>query len=98
MAGKLAAYVDVDGVWYGPDSDVPADVAKRIDNPKAWAEAPKSDEGPYAGLKVGDLKAEIERRNEGREDEAKLPASGNKAELLAVLVADDASADDPDDE
>lgn len=39
---KLATYVHVDGVAYGPDSDVPADVAKQITNPKAWADG-KSD-------------------------------------------------------
>lgn len=38
MAGqkKLATFVHVDGVEYGPESDVPADVAKKIENPKAW--------------------------------------------------------------
>lgn len=46
------------------------------------------DEG-YSALKVGDLKAEIERRNEGREDDAKVPADGNKAALIAALESDD---------
>lgn len=37
MAGKkLAAYVHVEGQAYGPEDDVPADVAKKIGNPKAW--------------------------------------------------------------
>lgn len=36
MAARLAGFVHVDGVAYGPDSDVPADVAKRIVNPDAW--------------------------------------------------------------
>jgi hypothetical protein len=37
MAGrKLRTYVHVDGQVYGPDSDVPTEVAKRIENPKAW--------------------------------------------------------------
>lgn len=36
-ARKLRTYVHVDGQVYGPDSDVPAEVAKRITNPKAWA-------------------------------------------------------------
>lgn len=39
MAGrKLVTYVHVNGQVYGPDSDVPADVAERITNPKAWGE------------------------------------------------------------
>lgn len=33
---QLAAYVFVDNEWFGPDSDVPADAAKQITNPKAW--------------------------------------------------------------
>lgn len=49
MAGKLATFVDVDGVWYGPDDNVPADVAKRITNPKAWAEQPSTDQEPATG-------------------------------------------------
>lgn len=36
---KLVAYVHVDGVCYGPDSEVPAEVAEAITNPKAWGEA-----------------------------------------------------------
>lgn len=44
MAGKkLAANVYVDGVLYTPDSDVPADVAKQITNPKAWGEEPEAE-------------------------------------------------------
>lgn len=37
---KLATYVHVDGQVFGPDDNVPADVAEKITNPKAWAEAP----------------------------------------------------------
>lgn len=37
---KLAANVYVDGVLYTPESDVPAEVAKRITNPKAWGDEP----------------------------------------------------------
>lgn len=36
-AKKLRTYVHVDGRAYGPNDDVPAEVAKRIENPKAWA-------------------------------------------------------------
>ncbi len=36
-AKKLTTYVHVNGSVYGPDDDVPADVAKQIENPKAWA-------------------------------------------------------------
>ena len=43
MAGKkLATYVHVDGVAYGPDDDVPADVVKKITNEDVWAQPEKS--------------------------------------------------------
>lgn len=50
MAGrKLVSTVYVheeDGTYkvYGPDDDVPADVAKRINNPKAWGASETADE------------------------------------------------------
>lgn len=60
-------------------------------------------DGPvaYEDQKVADLKAEIERRNEDRDEDAHLPKSGTKAELIAVLEADDAetsAAGDGDDQ
>lgn len=37
MAGRrLVTFVHVDGQVYGPNDDVPAEVAKRIENPDAW--------------------------------------------------------------
>ncbi len=42
-AKKLATNVFVDGKWYGPEDDVPADVAKQIENPDVWAEESASD-------------------------------------------------------
>ena len=43
MAGrKLAGYVHVDGVAYGPDDTVPTDVAKQITNEAAWEPAPRA--------------------------------------------------------
>jgi hypothetical protein len=46
---------------------------------------------PYKGVSVADLKAELDKRNEGREDDAKIvPAEpGNRPEIVAALVADD---------
>lgn len=43
----------------------------------------------YLAMKVDDLKAEIVRRNEGRDDADKLSTEGKKAELIAALAADD---------
>lgn len=53
-------------------------------------EVPDSD--PYDGVKLDDLKAMVAQRNEGREDADKIVVSepGNKPEVLAALVADDA--------
>ncbi len=48
--------------------------------------------GKYDDLKVEVLKAEIDARNDGRDDDAKLPKTGNKAELIAVLTGDDEDA------
>ena len=38
---------------------------------------------------VAELRAEIERRNEGRDEADLLPIDGKKADLLAVIEADD---------
>jgi hypothetical protein len=43
----------------------------------------------YDGLKVAELKAEIESRNEGRDEADVLSTDGKKADLIAVLEADD---------
>jgi len=40
---KLVAFVHVNGVAYGPNDDVPAEVAKLITNPKAWGGEVPSD-------------------------------------------------------
>lgn len=53
---RLAGRVHVDGRWYGPDTPVPDDVAKKITNPKAWATtepvAERSDSQPGDGPDV----------------------------------------------
>lgn len=109
MAGrKLAVNTTViddegRGHTYAAGEVVPAEVAKRITNPKAWGSGAGEDEADpessgsgnsYAGLKVDELKAEIESRNVDREDDAKLSTEGKKADLIAVLEADDQAAGD----
>jgi hypothetical protein len=49
---------------------------------------------PYAPMKVGELKAEIESRNEGRDEADLLSLEGKKADIIAVLDADDSASDD----
>lgn len=43
----------------------------------------------YEAMRVPELKAEIERRNEGRDEAARVPAEGRKPDLIAALKADD---------
>lgn len=43
----------------------------------------------YEAMKVADLRAEIERRNTGRDEADRLPDDGRKADLIAVLETDD---------
>lgn len=50
-----------------------------------------SSDSPYAGLKVDELKAEIAKRNEGRDEADLLSLEGKKPDLVAVLDADDAA-------
>lgn len=53
-------------------------------------QADGSDEsGGYSSQKVADLRAEIAKRNEGREEADLLSDEGNKAALVATLEADD---------
>jgi hypothetical protein len=97
MAGrKLAVNTTVGGTTYEAGTVPPAEVAEQISNPKAWgdqaddAAGAAGDEG-YDALKVDDLKAEIARRNEGRDEADRIPDDGKKADLVAALEADDAA-------
>lgn len=47
------------------------------------------EDGGYESMTVADLRAEIESRNEGREEEDLIPSDGKKADLVAALAADD---------
>jgi len=47
---------------------------------------------PYDDLDVDALKAEIDKRNEGRDDESRISKRGGKDALTAALVADDATS------
>lgn len=54
-------------------------------------------EPPYDQYTNAQLRAELDRRNEDRDEDEKLPLSGSKAELVSRLEEDD-SEDDEDDE
>lgn len=99
---KLAANVYVDGVLHKAGTTPDKKVADQITNPRAWdADTATADADPgtggdggavvtdYSKLTVPKLRKEIEKRNEGRDDEAQLSTEGDKAALIAVLQGDD---------
>lgn len=52
----------------------------------------------YAAMTAGELRAEIARRNEAREDDERIVPEGRKnADLVAALEADDAAAAEDED-
>lgn len=91
MSRKLTKTVVRKGVVYGigtAESDIPDAGTISAD---VWdGSAAAGTDGGYSDLKLDELKDEIRKRNEGRDDDAKLPLTGNKAELAAALEADDA--------
>lgn len=62
--------------------------AERLKGDGYRASGAESDTG-YKGQKIADLRAEIAKRNEGRDEADRLTDEGNKAALVAVLEADD---------
>ncbi len=96
MAGrKLKANVWVAGDLYKAGSTPSKEIAELITNPKAWGgldrvEPATPEEPPAKPPTKAELLAEVEKRNEGREDDAKIvPASEKNADLEAALKADD---------
>jgi hypothetical protein len=84
MTRRLIAYVHVDGVAYGPDSKVPAGVAKKIGD-HAWADA---DEPAVDEQSAGDEAPPRSGRGSGVE------AWRAFAEQHELDVAPDASRED----
>ena len=64
-------------------------LVSEVDAPEVEA-SEEGKEKPLDDFTKAELEAEIEKRNEGRQDDAKVVAEGpNKPELLAALKADD---------
>lgn len=92
MARKLNQTVLAGGVVYPagtPEGDVDVAVPDQF-----WdgdAASPETGSKSYSAMKVDELKAEIEARNVDRDPEGDryLSADGKKADLVAVLEADD---------
>lgn len=81
----------------GATVNVSDEKAKRLlgQGYKPHGAAPAADSSsPYSSMKVDEIKAEIESRNEGRDEADLLPLEGKKADLVATLDADDAASDD----
>jgi hypothetical protein len=57
---------------------------------KGWRPVGEPVDSAYAGMKNDDLKAEITRRNGELSDDEQLSLDGNKPDLIATLLADDA--------
>ena len=76
-------------VRFVPGDTLPGWAEKAIPNAKAWTD--DDAHADYRGMKVADLRALIEDRNEGRDESALIPDDGNKADLVAALEADDES-------
>lgn len=64
---------------------------------EGWREVPAEEAPPlgYEANTVEQLREEIRRRNEDRDDAARLSVSGNKAELVEALEEDDARPAEP---
>jgi len=63
---KLNTFVNVDGTWYGPDDDVPSEVASQIKNPNVWADG----DAPAAASGEGDEVKEPPRGGPGSSADA----------------------------
>lgn len=61
----------------------------------AASDVPPTELPPYGDRKVKELEAEIDARNEGRDEDELISKSGNKPDLVAALEADDAHVEEP---
>ena len=96
MAKTLTRTVYVDGVAYGPASAIPEDVAKRITNPKVWADADAPAPAPAgvvpaasarpAGEPPSDSWTVKELKAFAKDHDVALGDSRAKEQILAVLA------------
>lgn len=98
MARTLNRAVLAGGVIYPAGTAATNELEDAIPNADFWtgeASAPGEESQGYASQTAAELKAEIDRRNEGREEDALISKTGKKADLIAALEADDAAAAQP---
>lgn len=96
----LATNVWVDGEFYAEGARPPAEVAEQITHPDAWKKADKADDSAdggqggsgYGGMVKKELQAEIDKRNQDRNEADQIKPDGTKNDdLVAALEADDAA-------
>lgn len=107
-ARKLAAYVHVGGRVFAPGDTPPKEFADQITNPAAWGDTSADEKGSggtsdsgskgYGDLTVDELNAEVEKRNEGRDQAIEVTGTGKdgnvlKSDLVDALKADDESTE-----
>lgn len=56
---------------------------------RGWAPADSPAGTDYDDMTVADLKDEIRRRNDSRDESDRLPLTGSKSDLITILNADD---------
>lgn len=82
MAGrKLSTFVHIDGVAYGPDDEVPAEVAERITALGVWADEVSDDEAAADDEAGDDEKSDDEPADE--------PKSARRKPAAKSAAADD---------
>ncbi len=93
MGRRLAATVYVGDRAYGPDSDVPDDVAAQIVNPSAWADSDVGTSAPSDGVpnqRNADERAELESLSKADlvalADARGIESNGSKAEIVDRLI------------
>lgn len=91
---KLNTSVLVGSLIYPAGSDLPNDLVDQVDSDDVFAGGRPSTHASYGDLKVDELKQLIAGRNEGREEADLISDEGKKADLVAVLEADDATSGD----
>lgn len=87
----LAGYEPVEDAAVSDDAqdEQPGAAPEPEQEPTGQDEPAEEAPADYSSRTVADLRAEIERRNEGLEEPDRLPVEGKKVDLIAALEADD---------
>lgn len=75
--------------WSDTDEAVALEESAQFEHPDSEPDPGAGRSGDYESQTVAELRAEVKARNEGRDDADRVSGDGNKADLVAALVADD---------